>query len=122
MSRQSNFFTTELEKAHTAQDDAIPHVTEENKLVMVPSFVGMFEFSHYMMGFEDALMNYLLEPEAMYELLSAYTDWKIQAIDKVIDRMHPDILHQHDGWGNKKSLFISPAVWREIIKPHFSPI
>jgi hypothetical protein len=40
---------------------------------------GMFEFSHAMMGFEDALMNYLIEPDAMYELLEAYTDWRSRA-------------------------------------------
>lgn len=100
-------------------DHMDPPLDRENKLVMVPSFVGMFEFSHYLMGFEDALMNYLLEPEAMFELLSAYTDWKIQAIDKVIDHLHPDVLHQHDDWGNKKNLFIPPTVWREIIKPQY---
>lgn len=100
-------------------DHMNPPLDRENKLVMVPSFVGLFEFSHFLMGFEDALMNYLEEPEAMYDLLGAYTDWKIQAIDKVIDHLHPDILHQHDDWGNKMNLFIPPTVWRELIKPHY---
>ena len=30
---------------------------------------GLFEQSHFLMGFEDTLMNYLLEPEASEELL-----------------------------------------------------
>ena len=99
---------------------AIPHVTEENKVVKdITCWQDFVHFSHYLMGFEDALMNYLLEPESMYELLGAYTDWKIKAIDKVIDHVHPDILHQHDDWGNKMNLFIPPTVWREIIKPHY---
>lgn len=100
-------------------DIMFPNIDRENLLVMAPSFLGMFEFSHYMMGFEEALMNYLIEPEAMFELLSAYTDWKIAAVTQVIDHMKPDIIHSHDDWGNKKSLFLPPTVWRELIKPHY---
>lgn len=96
-----------------------PVVDRDNLLVMAPSFMGMFEFSHNMMGFMDALTNYMVEPEAMYELLSAYTDWKIEAVGKVIDHMKPDVLHSHDDWGNKRSLFLPPTVWREIIKPQY---
>lgn len=92
----------------------------DNLLVMAPSFMGMFEFSHTLMGFEDALVNYLLEPEAMYELLSAYTDWKIRSVEQIIDHMQPDIIHSHDDWGNKRSLFLSPETWRELIKPHYA--
>lgn len=97
----------------------VPPLDRDNLLTMVPSFSGMFEFSHLVMGFEDALVNYLVEPEEMYDLLSAYTDWKIKVIGMVIDKMNPDIIHSHDDWGNKKSLFLNPSVWREMIKPHY---
>ncbi|MDR0917559.1 MAG: uroporphyrinogen decarboxylase (URO-D) [Oscillospiraceae bacterium] len=93
--------------------------TRKTHLVMAPSFTGMFEFSHYMMGFTDALENYLLEPESMFELLSAYTDWKIKAVTQVIDHVKPDVIHSHDDWGNKRQLFLPPRVWREIIKPQY---
>ena len=96
---------------------AAGELDRENKLVMVQSPRGMFEFSHAMMGFEDALMNYLIEPDDMYELLSAYTDWKIASVEKVIDEMQPDIIVNFDDWGNKTQLFLPPAVWREILKP-----
>lgn len=100
-------------------DHMDPPIDRENKLVMIPSFVGLFEFSHFLMGFEDALMNYLEEPEEMYALLGAYTDWKIDALGQVIDHMHPDIIHMHDDWGNKSNLFIPPTAWREVLKPHY---
>ncbi|MDR0839310.1 MAG: hypothetical protein LBN99_06665 [Oscillospiraceae bacterium] len=89
----------------------------KNKIVMAQSPRGMFEFSHAMMGFTDALENYLLEPEAMYELLSAYTDWKIRAAELVIEHMAPDIIVNFDDWGNKTQLFLPPRVWREILGP-----
>ncbi|MDR1822133.1 MAG: uroporphyrinogen decarboxylase (URO-D) [Oscillospiraceae bacterium] len=91
--------------------------TRKTHLIMAGSFTGMFEFSHYMMGFSDALENYLMEPESMYELLSAYTDWKIKAAAQVIDHIKPDILHSHDDWGNKLNLFLPPKTFREILKP-----
>ena len=100
-------------------DGMFPNLDRENLLLMTPTFTGMFEFSHFMMGFEDALMNYLLEPEAMYDLLSAYTDWKIEAAKQIIDHMHPDIIQSHDDWGNKRNMFLPPTVWREIIKPQY---
>ena len=89
----------------------------ENKLVLVPSARGMFEFSHAMMGMEDALVNYMLEPDHMYELLDAYTNWKIESVKSVIDVMRPDIIMNYDDWGSKHQLFIPPDVWRAILKP-----
>ncbi|MCL2401633.1 MAG: uroporphyrinogen decarboxylase (URO-D) [Oscillospiraceae bacterium] len=92
-------------------------VDRENKLVMAQSPRGMFEFSHALMGFEDALENFLLEPDDMYEMLSAYTDWKIKAAGLCIDNLKPDIITNFDDWGSKTQLFLPPRVWREILKP-----
>ena len=89
----------------------------ENKLLLVQSPRGIFEFSHALMGFEDALENFLLEPDDMYELLSAYTDWKIKAAEVTIDNIKPDIIVNFDDWGSKTQLFLPPRVWREILKP-----
>lgn len=100
-------------------DEIMATQDRENYLVMAPSFTGMFEFSHYMMGFEDALVNYLLEPDSMFDMLSYYTDWKIKCVEQIIDRMKPDVIHSHDDWGNKRSLFLNPDTWRELIKPHY---
>ncbi|MDR1070003.1 MAG: uroporphyrinogen decarboxylase (URO-D) [Gracilibacteraceae bacterium] len=91
----------------------------ENKLVMCASPRGMFEFSHAMMGFEDALVNYIVEPESVAELLGAYADWKIAAAKEVIDVMRPDIILNHDDWGSKDKLFLPPAVWRVVVRPAY---
>ena len=89
----------------------------ENKLLMCSSPRGMFEFSHAMMGFEDALENFLLEPDDMYEMLDAYADWKIKAAGLQIDNMQPDIIVNFDDWGSKDQLFLPPRIWREILTP-----
>ena len=89
----------------------------DEKLTMAVSGRGLFEFSHMMMGMEEAMVNYLLEPESMYGLLDRYTDWKIEAAKKIINELDPDFLMNHDDWGSKRQLFLPPGVWREIIKP-----
>jgi hypothetical protein len=38
----------------------------------------------------------------------------------IIDNLHPDIIHSHDDWGSKTSLFFSPAKFRELLKPHYA--
>ncbi|HHU05284.1 MAG TPA: hypothetical protein GXZ65_02225 [Clostridiales bacterium] len=96
-----------------------PPFDRENKLLMVSAFMGMFEFAHLVLGFEQALVDFMLEQEEMYAMLEAYTDWKIKTIGMVIDNMQPDIIHSQDDWGDKHRMFLPPTVWREMIKPHY---
>jgi hypothetical protein len=91
---------------------------DRNEYLVMPFIAGgLFERSHYLMGFEDALCNYMEEPEAMIELLTAITDWKIGHLERVMENLHPDVIHYHDDWGSKANLFLPPKVWRTIIKP-----
>jgi hypothetical protein len=92
----------------------------ETKLVMAQSPRGMFEFSHNIMGFGNALESYLLELDDMYEMLSAYTDWKIKAAGLCIDNLKPDVMVNFSDWGSKTQLFLPPRVWREILKPLYA--
>lgn len=83
---------------------------------------GLFERSHYLMGFEDALCNYMEEQKAIFELIGAVADWKIGHLERVFRYLHPDVIHFHDDWGTKTNLFLPPDVWRKIIKPHHKRI
>lgn len=104
----------------TPYEEIVAQIDREEYLVMSATYNGMFEFSHLVMGFEDSLVAFLEEPEAMYDMLAAYTDWKIEHVKLMIDHLHPDVIHSHDDWGNKRSMFLSPPLWREAIKPHFA--
>jgi len=97
----------------------IDQLDRENTFVMVPSFRGLFERAHCLMTFEDTLVYMYEEPEAMYDLFGAYTDWKLKVMEQLIDNLHPDVIHSHDDWGSKTSLFFSPAKFRELLKPHY---
>ena len=119
ITRWKDFFDfPDLDNLDWTSTEAISESSDrETKIVMAQSPRGMFEFSHAMMGFEDALENYLLEPDDMVELLTAYTDWKIKAAELCIDHLKPDIMVNFDDWGSKTQLFLPPRVWREILKP-----
>jgi uroporphyrinogen-III decarboxylase len=80
----------------------------------------MFERAHCLMTFEDLLVAMYEEPEAVNELFSAYTDWKLKACEMIIDNLQPDIIHSHDDWGSKTNLFFSPQKFRELLKPHYA--
>lgn len=92
-------------------------VNRNENMIMPMVFAGLFELSHNLMGFEDALCNYLLEPEAMSDLLEQIANWKIGQLERILENMRPDVIHYHDDWGSKDRLFLPPDIWRAIIKP-----
>lgn len=93
-------------------------VNRDEQLVMPISMGGIFERSHYLMGFEQALMAYMMYPDAMEGLCAAIADFKIALIDEMDKAMNLDVIHFHDDWGTKQNVFLPPKVWRAIIKPH----
>ena len=92
-------------------------VDRKEKMVCIMFGGGLFEMSHFLMGMEDALCNYLDYPDEMKAFLTVIKDWKIAYIRQMTEMVHPDIIFYHDDWGNKKSVFLPPPIWRDIIKP-----
>ena len=88
---------------------------------MIP--VGMWERLHCLMGFENALMALLEDPESCFEFFSAVADWKIKFYQKVA-HYYPDIkvIIGHDDYGTQNSMFMSLDTWRSLIKPNLKRI
>lgn len=106
----------------TAAKAQADEIHAQGKLTMSLMATGVFETSHYLMGFEDTLMNFLMEPEAMEELLGYITDYKMKYAQILVENLHPDVVLFHDDWGSKTNLFVSPETWREFIKPCYEKI
>jgi hypothetical protein len=94
-------------------------IDRKENLLMAYMPTGVFEQLHFLMGFEDTLMNFLEEPEAMKDLCAAVGEYRYNYMKLIVDNLKPDIMLSHDDWGSKKSLFASPAVWREFVKPQY---
>ena len=72
---------------------------------------------HYMLGFEQALLSLITEPEACYDFLQAAADFWIDAWHHQVKYFKPDIAMLIDHVANAKNLLMSPEQYREIIKP-----
>lgn len=80
--------------------------------------MGLFERSYLLLGMEQALVAYLLEPDLLEDLIAAVADYKIALISRFHERVGLDLVWYGDDWGTQDSLFLPPAVWRRVIKPH----
>ena len=98
--------------------DAVASVDRDQYLLQGFVHMGLFERSYLLLGMEDALVNYVLEPEAMFDLLGALAEYKIAVITKFHEVAHLDMVWYGDDWGTQDRLFLSPAAWRKVNKPH----
>lgn len=97
-------------------------VDRKEQFLTCSAGIGLFERLHHLMGFEDTLVNFLLEPEDMHELLDYITQWRIEYFRELINHMHPEYILSHDDWGTKDRLFMSPEIWREFFKERYQKI
>lgn len=89
-------------------------------LAMIPN--GMFERLHALMGFENALMALMEEPEECYAFFSAVADYKIRFIKKIKQYYPVDVINAHDDYASNDRTFMSMDTWRELIKPNLKKI
>ncbi|MCU6761438.1 methylcobalamin:coenzyme M methyltransferase [uncultured Roseburia sp.] len=94
----------------------------ENKLTMVMLINGIFERSHELMGFEDALIAMYEEPEAYKELLDAICNYKIECIKIIGKYWKPDILNAHDDYGANEQMLMSVDMWEEFFKDNLQKV
>jgi corrinoid protein of di/trimethylamine methyltransferase len=77
---------------------------------------GIFEQTHFLMGFEDTLTELYEHPQEMHELIDYITEYRLTYAKMIIDNLHPDVIFSHDDWGTKNALFMPPEMWREFYK------
>ena len=97
--------------------DHISEIDRENKVFEMMFVNGPFERLHMLMGFENALCAMLMDPEEVTAFFDAFMEWKLKLMDKVVELYKPDVLMFHDDWGTQHSMFFSPEMWRELLKP-----
>lgn len=93
-----------------------------SKVLTYFSEQGCFDRLTQLMGFENALMALLEEPEECSNFFSAIADYKIELIECVAKHYQPDVFCYTDDLAKVDSLFMSPETYREIIKPHHARI
>lgn len=86
-------------------------------VVNVFSACGLFERMAAFMGFENALCSLVEDPETCKEFFNALADYRIEVHNRFIDAYQPDVLTYFDDLATANGLFMSPKVYREVIKP-----
>ncbi len=87
------------------------------KIVIYGSWNSVFlRFSH-LLGFENALMAMYEEPEATADMMTAITDYKCELVDYIYKYFKPDMITNYDDVATERAPFMSPDVYRELIKP-----
>ncbi len=103
-----------------SENAALCAKVDRNKTLLTSIMAtGFFERLHLLMGFEEALMNLYEEPEAMHDLLDALLEVRMSYVRQLAKHMHPEVIINHDDFGNKKNLFMSPSVWQEFFKERY---
>jgi len=91
---------------------------QKDALKTVTIWMGLFERTTVLMPFEDCLVNYLMYPDEMFDLVKSIADYKIDLIDRIAKYIKPDVFILHDDWGMESNLFMDINTWRKIIKPN----
>lgn len=104
----------ELDWAGAHGQKAAAHAQGKFAMGFMPC--GVFELLHNILGFEDALVDLLVEPEDTKELVDTIFDYKMAYLERQIEGWQPDGVLFHDDWGSKDSLLMPPDTWREYFK------
>ncbi len=76
-----------------------------------------FEFSHYLRGMENLLMDYVLNPDFAKRLATVVMDYKRHVLELAADE-GADILLTGDDYAHRLAPLMSPEHFREFVLPY----
>jgi uroporphyrinogen decarboxylase len=105
-----------------AEDARRLYEAEEYVICAEHPVYGVFELGCWLCGFEDFLIRMLLEPEFVHKLFSKILDYQKKVIDIYYNSLGSHIHYTScgDDFATQSNLFMSPANFREFIKPYLA--
>lgn len=92
-------------------------VNREDTPIEYQSWNAQFLRVTHLMGFENGLCAFYEDPDECYALMDAITDYKIEIVKKAAKYFRPDFFTSFDDVATERDMFISPAMYRELVKP-----
>ena len=83
---------------------------------------GIFEQCHYLMEIQNCLMAFYEYPDEMHEIIDVLTQFELDLASEICKYIKPDAVFHHDDWGSQQSTFLSPAMFREFLKPAYEKV
>ncbi|MCL2200784.1 MAG: hypothetical protein FWB75_02370 [Oscillospiraceae bacterium] len=84
-------------------------------------FCTLFERAYMLRGFENIMMDMLLESDKANMLLDKITDFHVKLAKRYI-KLGVNCGRTVDDYGNQTNLMMSPEIWREFFKPRLKKI
>ncbi len=81
---------------------------------------SLFERAWTLRGMENLLMDMILNPDFVHQLMNAICEYNLKMIDIYLEYDVLDGMYFGDDWGQQKGLIMGPALWREFIKPYLT--
>jgi hypothetical protein len=99
-------------------------VGSEGKYVLVGYFMLLFERMWALRGFDNILVDLLMERERAELLADRIVEFVLAWIENVSQRFSGHIhgAHFSDDWGTQQGLIVSPELWRAFFKPRYRRI
>ncbi len=80
--------------------------------------VNGFTTYTFLRGFENAMVDFIEEPEKSGRLLDRILSWEMELMEHCAKAGFHGF-HLGDDWGTQRSLIISPGMWREVFFPRY---
>ncbi|NLV50780.1 MAG: hypothetical protein GXY20_08845 [Clostridiales bacterium] len=90
-------------------------VRDESLALYMRMSNGPFERLHMIEGFEQALMDIILEPEAVHAFMMRLVDFKIELFNRIRDHVPLDYIIAADDWGTMRAPFFSTKTFEQTI-------
>jgi uroporphyrinogen-III decarboxylase len=100
------------------KENALLSVDRNKQAVCFFSYNGAWERLATLMGFEEAMIALVEEPDACNDLFSAITDFKLRQAEAAAKYYKCDVFIFADDIATERNLFMSPETYRALIKPH----
>ena len=91
----------------------------EGKYVLIHHWSLMYELIWQFRSMEELLVDYYEYPEEVHALHRAVADTEMKLLKRAFAEVKPDGYMISDDLGSQTSLMMSPAMFREFIKPYY---
>ena len=100
--------------------DQITGLNKHEEYCIISGWGSIFEAAWYTRGFEQFLMDLVLNPEIAHAILKKVAEFQIEHTRKILEvgQNKIDLIFCADDVGMQQGLLISLETFREFIKPH----
>ena len=82
----------------------------------------LWERATFVRGMENILLDLVLHPRFVEELLRGIADYNLRTMEILFERFSFDGIAVSDDYGDQKSMLMSPRHWRRFLKPLLAEI